>query len=154
MKSDRNWIRTRIDLGRALLILGLIVSGVGVVLQWRFSVQPINFRIVTGLGILLIGIGLSTLARYRSVLKDERAARRLEAEAHDERSLYIRGRAGFRAFWVTIAFNNVGLMWSSFANQGGVPALEGDVLWFFLAAATVVPFLVYIISLVMDEQSS
>ncbi len=45
-------------------------------------------------------------------------------------------------------------MWAGMAGFGGPPALTGDLLWWFLAGALAVPFLVYAGSMAVDEQRS
>jgi hypothetical protein len=105
-----------------------------------------------GLGILLIGIGIANLVRYRVALKDVPSARRLTAEEKDERSVLIRVRAGNKAYWVSAALIYGGLMWESFAANDKLPAITGDPLWFFLAAGVLIPFGVYITSILIDQQ--
>ena len=45
----------------------------------------------------------------------------------------------------------IALMWLSFASRGGLPAPTSDGLWYYLAAAVVVPFLVYLTSIIYDQ---
>ncbi len=47
-----------------------------------------------------------------------------------------------------------GIMWAGMAANGSLPALAGDTLWYYLAAAVVIPFGVYIVSLVVAEHRS
>lgn len=42
----------------------------------------------------------------------------------------------------------------SFAANGNLPALRGDVLWCFLAAAVLMPFGVYVGSILIDQRNS
>jgi hypothetical protein len=146
------WIKTRIRLGWVFLGVGALVAVGGIFAESQFAGQPFNFRIITGLGILLIGVGVAYLVRYGAALKDEQAARRLTVEERDERTLLIRTRAGNRAYWVSAALAYIGLMWASFAANGDLPALSGDTLW-CLAAAVLVPFSVYILSLLVDQRN-
>lgn len=44
-------------------------------------------------------------------------------------------------------------MWASFAANGSLPPLAGDALWFFLAACVLVPFGVYVASILIDQRS-
>ena len=125
----------------------------GYSLQLQFDDLPYNFRIITGLGILLAGIGVGYLVRYGAALKDEQSARRLTVEERDERTVLIRARAGNRAYWVSTALVYIGLMWASFAANGSLPALTGDALWFFLAACVLIPFGVYIPSILIDQRN-
>lgn len=153
MENRTRWIESKIRLGWIFLALGALVVIIGLLAQIQFVDSAYNFRIVTGLGILFIGIGAGYLLRYRTALNDEQAARRLNAEERDERTLLIRARAGNRAYWVTAIILYIGLMWVSFAANGSLPALSEDSLWFFLAAAVVIPFGVYAISMVIDQKS-
>jgi hypothetical protein len=91
--------------------------------------------------------------RYQAALKDSASARRLTVAELDERSVKIRTLSGYRAYWVSTGLVYTGLMWASFAANGSLPDLSGDVLWYFLAAGVVIPFGVYITS-VMIEQSN
>ena len=45
-------------------------------------------------------------------------------------------------------------MWESFAANGNLPALSGNALWYFLAAAVLVPFGVYAGSILIDQRRS
>jgi hypothetical protein len=66
----------------------------------------------------------------------------------------IRTRAGNRAWIVSAVLVWVALMWVSFASNGSVPALAGDLLWWYLAAALVLPVAVYAGSITLDERRS
>jgi hypothetical protein len=154
MPKQTNWILTRVRIGWMFLAAGVLLSLVGIFIELEYSFLPYNFRIITGMGILLIGIGVGFLIYYRDALKNELSARRVTAEERDERTLFIRARAGNRAYWVSTALVYLGLMWTSFASNGGLPALSGDVLWFFLAAGVVVPFGIYIVSILVDQRNS
>jgi hypothetical protein len=78
---------------------------------------------------------------------------RLTVEERDERTVLIRTRAGNRAYWVSTALIYLGLMWVSFAANGSLPALTGNTLWFFLAAGVLIPFGVYITSILVDQRN-
>lgn len=153
MDNRTKWIRTRIRMGWMFLAAGVLIAIVGIFAELQFANLPYNFRIVTGLGILLFGIGIGYLVRYRAALKDEQSARRLTAEERDERTVLIRARAGNKAYWVSSAFIYIGLMWASFAANGSLPDLSGNVLWFFLAAGVLVPFGVYVTSILIDQRN-
>ena len=152
MDKHTNWIAARIRLGWVFLVAGVLVASLGIFSEMAFYYLTYNFRIITGLGILLIGIGVGYLVRYRAALKDELAARRLTAEERDERTVMIRSRAGNRAYIVCALLVYLGLMWSSFASSGSLPALTGDALWFFLAACLLIPFGFYVASILVDQR--
>jgi len=153
MDSRTNWILSKFRLGWIFLAVGVVIALVGVLFETRFSDLAYNYRIITGLGILFIGIGIGYVVRYRSALKDEQSARRLSVEERDERTVMMRARAGNRAYWVSAALIYIGLMWASFAANGDLPDLAGNTLWFFLAGCVLIPFGVYVASLLVDERN-
>jgi ABC-type uncharacterized transport system permease subunit len=146
------WINRRLRLGWMLLVAGLIVAVIGILLPVLAGDLPFNARIITGLGIVLLGIGVARLVHYGAVRRDARAARRLIAEERDERTQILNARAGNRAYWISAALAYGGLMWVSLSDNGSLPPLSADALWYFLAALVVVPFIVYIASLLYDQQ--
>ena len=152
MNDSTKWIGRQLQTGRVLLVLGLILGLVGIALPKLVSNLPFDARIITGLGILLLGIGAAFLVRYSSAHKDPKVARRLAAEERDERSQMLRGRAGNRAYWVSAGMAYALLMWLSFSANGSLPELSQDALWWALAAVVVVPGVVYIASMVYDEK--
>lgn len=153
MDNRKKWISTRVRMGWMFLVAGAFISIIGIFTELQFAYLPYNFRIITGLGILLAGIGIGYLVRYRSALKDEQSARRLTVEERDERTVLICTRADNRAYWVSTALIYTGLMWASFAANGSLPALNGNALWFFLAAGVLIPFGVYITSILIDQRN-
>jgi hypothetical protein len=154
MDHNNNWILTKIKLGWIFLSAGLILGAAGIILSRNYSNLPYNFRTITGLGIFLIAIGIYNLVHYRMALKDTQVARRLTMEERDERIVFLRTRAGNRAFWMSTLLIYAGLMWVSFAANGGLPPLQGDILWNFLAAAVLIPFGVYIGSILIDQRNN
>jgi hypothetical protein len=154
MNNQKNWIKNKIRTGVVLLAAGIILSVAGILIGIQYAYLPYNFRIITGVGILLAGVGIGNLVRYGSALKDEQSARRLTIEEKDERLVQIRLRAGNKSFWVSTILVYIGLMWESFAANNSLPALSGDPLWYFLAACVLLPFGVYIASIVIDQQKS
>jgi len=153
MNNRTKWISSKIRMGWMFLATGIIVAIMGIFAELQFAYLPYNFRIITGLGILLGGIGVGYLVRYRAALKDEQSAMRLNVEERDERTVLIRTRAGNRAYWVSTALIYLGLMWVSFAANGSLPALTGNTLWFFLAVGVLIPFGVYITSILVDQRN-
>ena len=153
MNNQQIYLQNRVRIGWGLLILGVTLFAAGLILQFLFAVA-FNARIVSGLGILFAGLGLAQIIRYRSVQSNPQAVSRLVNEERDERNLQIQTRAGYRAFWVSIIMTYIVLMWLSFAINGSLPIPTLDGLWFYLAAAVVVPFSVYIGSIVYDQNIS
>ncbi|MEN4013066.1 MAG: hypothetical protein AB1453_07235 [Chloroflexota bacterium] len=153
MSNSTNWIAARVRLGWIMLAAGLLTGFTGAWAPAQFAGLPFNFRIITGVGIFLVGMGAANIVRYRAALKDERSARRITIEEHDERSLLIRHRAGYRAFWAAFVLVYSGLMWVSFAADGSLPEMSADALWYFLAASALIPMGVYILSMVVDERN-
>lgn len=153
MANNEQYIQNRVRAGWGLLVLGVILFTVGLALQHVFDVA-FNARIVSGLGIFFGGLGLAQMARYRLVQNDRTAATRLVNAERDERSQMIRAQAGSRAFWVSMGLTYAALMWLSFAASGSLPAPTPDALWFFLAAAVVIPFVVYVAGIMLGEKNS
>jgi len=154
MNNRLKWINRQWQLGWALLAVGLVFAVVGLILPLLAGSLPFNHRIITGLGILLLGIGVSILVRYGAARRDPQAALRLVSEQRDERMQLLRARAGNRAYWVSAVMAYAVLMWVSFASNGSLPELSTDTLWFFLAAVVVVPGVVYAASLAIDQGRS
>ena len=147
------WINQKKTLARIFLGTGLVVLTGGILLELLKTKQGFDPRIISGLGILFLGIGIANFVRYRSAAKNPGAASREINAEKDERMVAIRMRAGNRAFWVSIALTYACLMWESLAGNGSLPMLTSDGLWFFLAAAVVLPFVVYIASIVNDQKN-
>jgi ABC-type uncharacterized transport system permease subunit len=152
MDNRKKWIAAKIRWGWVLLAAGVLLGAAGIIIRRIYADLPYNFAIVTGLGIFLIGLGISNLVRYRAALKDEQVFMRLTVQERDERNVFMRSRAGNRAYWVSSALVYAGLMWESFAANGNLPALRGDALWYFLAAAVLIPFGVYAASILVDQR--
>jgi hypothetical protein len=133
--------------------LGIFVATVGIFIELRYSNLSYDPRIITALGILLVGVGVGHVVRYRIALKDARSATQLIVEEQDERSILIRSRAGNRAYWVSTLLAFAGLMWVSFAGNGALPEMAGDALWYFLATIVVIPFVMYVLSIMIDERN-
>jgi hypothetical protein len=152
MDNRKKWIHNRVRMGWILLALGVLGIAAGSFMELR-SYLPYNLRIITGLGILLAGIGVGYLVRYKAALKDEQSIRQLAVEERDERTVQIRARAGSRAYWVSAVLVYIALMWVSFASNGSLPELSGDTLWYFLAASVVIPFGVYVASILIDQRN-
>jgi ABC-type uncharacterized transport system permease subunit len=152
MSNPNPWSRKKIHAGWFFLIAGILVGIAGVLVE--LLVPPLLFdpRIITGLGILLAGVGIANLIRYTAALNDAQSVKRVNVEERDERSVLIRARAGNRAYWASTGLVFAGLMWASFAANDQLPELNGDTLWFFLAGAVIIPFFVYIISQIIDQK--
>jgi hypothetical protein len=148
MDNRMKWVSAKIRTGWIFLAAGVFVAVLGRFIEHQYSYLPYNLRII-----LLTGIGVGYLVRYWAALKDEQSAKRLTVEERDERTVLIRARAGNRAYWVSTVLIYTGLMWASFAANGGLPDLSGDVLWYFLAAGVLVPFGAYIVSILVDQQN-
>jgi ABC-type uncharacterized transport system permease subunit len=153
MSNSTKWINRQVRLGWLLLAAGSIVGLFGIALPGVAGDLPFNEKIITGVGILLIGVGISYLVRYAAARREPQVARRMASDELDERIQLLRGRAGNRAYWVSAGLAYAGLMWLSFAENGGLPMPTLDGIWYFLVALIVVPFIVYAASLVYDQQN-
>jgi len=154
MDNRKKWITDKIRLGGVLLAAGILLGAAGFILGRIYFNLPYNFGIISGLGIFLAGLGINNLLVYRKALTSEQVAMQLTVTERDERTVFIRSRAGNRAYWVSAALVYAGLMWESFAANGNLPALRGNTLWYFLAAAVLIPFGVYAASIVVDQHRS
>lgn len=154
MNNNLKWINRQVRFGWAFFAAGIVLSVIGIVLQRSFADLPFNARIVTGLGLLLLGVSVSYLVRYRTARRSPQAAARLISEERDERNQLIRARAGSRAYWCSAILTYALLMWISFASNGSLPMLSADALWYALAGLVILPFVLYAVSLVYDQQNS
>jgi hypothetical protein len=154
MADRRQWLRRRVVGGSVTALIGLALFAASLVAQAANPDANFDFRIVGGVGIGLAAAGLSVAIRFGVGLRDSSTGRRIVAEELDERYVSMRQRAGARAYWVSALMVFGGLMWTSWASNGKLQPLEGDFLWNFLALATVVPFLVYAASLIVDERNA
>ena len=154
MDNRKKWITDKIRLGWVLLAAGVLLGAAGFILGRIYFNLPYNFGIISWLGIFLAAIGINNLLVYRTALTNQQVAERLAVTERDERTVFIRARAGNRAYWVSTALVYAGLMWESFAANGNLPALLGNTLWYFLAAAVLIPFGVYATSIVIDQHRS
>jgi peptidoglycan/LPS O-acetylase OafA/YrhL len=152
MTDRTTWLGRRVRAGWLLLACGILVFVGSVVLSLASPDFRWNLRILGGVGMVLGGLGVSLLVRYRPAISNGEVARRLIVEERDERGIQIRQRAGQRAYWASAVLVLIGLVWASFASNGGLPALEGDLLWSCLVVAFVVPMLAYICSVLIDER--
>lgn len=151
--SNELYVAKKMRIGWILLALGAVLFLAGLIMQFWFTL-PFNTRIVAGLGIFCAGLGLSYLLRYRGAGKDRQAITRQVNEERDERNRLIRAEAGNRAFLVSMVMTYTALMWASFASNGSLPEFSPDGLWWYLAAAFVIPFGVYTASIVIGQNKS
>lgn len=102
MSDSTGWVEARVR--RALILLGagavLFLAG-GALQRWAPGL-PFDARIVSGLGILLLGVGLAQYITYHGARGDPKAASRKMIDERDERNVLLRARAGHRAFWVSL----------------------------------------------------
>jgi hypothetical protein len=149
MSDPSKWMAGKQRTMRGLLGAGMLCLLAGAALESWGRTLPFDPRILTGLGIFLFGVGAAQFLTYRLLRADNSAVSRTMVAERDERVVMIRAQAGNRAFWVSLVLGYVGLMWASFAGNGQLPALEGDVLWFYLVVLVMIPFVVYLVSYVM-----
>jgi ABC-type uncharacterized transport system permease subunit len=135
----------------SLLVLGILVFTAGLVLQFLLIVSPFDPKILSGLGIFLAGLGISQVLRYRIWGGNSQAVNRLVNEELDERNRLIRAQAGNRAFWVSMVMTYSVLLWISFSTNEKLPVITPDGMWWLMAVAFLVPFGVYIIGIVIDQ---
>lgn len=134
------------------LIAGIVCAAAGVALERANLSLGINLRLITGMGILLLGLSLSAWLRFYSAEKRPEAAQRMMAAESDERMTAIKNKAGNRGFWLSLAITYALLMWESVASNGSLPVLSEDARWFWLVAAVVLPMIVYIAGIVQGNR--
>lgn len=152
MTEQQQYLHNRVRIGWGMLVVGLVIFAAGLALQLFFTL-PFNTRVISGLGIFGIGLGVAQIVRYRAVMGNPRTAARLVNEERDERVRLIRARAGNRAFWLSLLMTYALLMWVSMASNGSLPDVGEDALWFYLASAVILPFILYVASLVHDQKN-
>jgi hypothetical protein len=152
MNNQRKWIDRQRSKGWLFLVGGVILAGVGILLGGQSANLAFNPRVVTGLGILLLGVAVSYLVRYAAARRSPQTAERLLSEERDERNQFLRTRAGNRAYWSSAVLTYILLMWISLAANGGLPALSADALWYVVVALVILPFGVYAASLYYDQK--
>ncbi len=64
MNDQEKWLKQKINTGWIFMGLGILLTLVGVYFEINFSYIPYNVSIITGLGILSLGIGIGMLVRY------------------------------------------------------------------------------------------
>ena len=152
MSNEKIWVNKKIRLGWFFVILGILFSLVGIAFEIFWSFIPYNVSIITGLGILWLGIGIGIIVKYYAAKKDSISVKRLMIEEQDERNTIIKFRAGYRGFWVSIIMVYILLLWLSLASNGSLPPIEKDLLWYIQAACVIIPFSVYVISFLIDQK--
>jgi hypothetical protein len=152
MSDQKKWLKSRIRFGWFFVGLGILFILVGVYFEINYSYIPYNVSVITGLGILWAGIGIGLIVKYMAVIKGDQTAKRMMVEEQDERNLFIRYRAGYRGFWVSIILVYVIIMWLSMAANGSLPPIGKELLWYLQVACVVIPFSVYIISWIIDQK--
>lgn len=153
MTNSAAWADRQRRIGWGLAVTGGVACAAGLTLQAVSAALPFDPRVATGFGILLLGLAIAALMRGGVGVRDSDATRRLGVEEQDERNVTIRRLAGSRAFRVSAALTYGLLMWVSISANGQLPALSPDGLWYALAAALVLPMLVYVVSVIQAQRS-
>lgn len=153
MSSNKAWADRQRRIGWTLAATAVVVGATGLTLQAVATGLPFDPRLVTGLGILLLGLAIAALMRGGVATRVSDTTKRIGVEERDERNVAIRRFAGNRAFVVSVALTYTLLMWVSFAANGQLPAISPDGLWYALAAAVVLPMVVYVGSIIAAQRS-
>ena len=154
MRSQTNWARGVLLSGLVFVTLGIVVGVLGFVLPRLVGEIAFVGRFFPATGIVLLVLGLVSLAQYAYIRHDPKAGQRMMAQERDERLQWIRARASQRAYRISASLAFLLLMWASFTAEAGLPTLAGDVLWFALTVVVVAPALVYIGSIVYEQNHS
>ncbi len=151
MNNRIHWIHRQVRIGWIFLAAGLVVGLAGVLVQRLGAGLTFNPRIITGLGILLVGIGIAYLVRYWAAARDPQAAKQVIIAERDERMRAIRARAGHRAYWVSTGLAYALLMWVSLSQGSSLPPISGDLLWGSLVVVVILPFGVFAANILYDQ---
>lgn len=154
MNSKDALIKNRLMWSKIGLAVGVLIIVAGLIAQLTQPASPYNLRLITGLGIVITGLSLGNWVLYRAANRKDQGALRTLRDEQDERIMQIKGQAGLRAYLVSAAMVFIGTIWSAFADQGSLPELAGNTLWYFLVAALVIPLLVYLLSMVLGERNN
>jgi len=153
MSSSTAWADRQRRTGWTLAVTGGAACAAGLTLQALSATLPFDPRVITGLGILLLGLAGAALMRGGVGARSSEAKRRLGVEELDERNVAIRRLAGSRAYRVSAALTYALLMWVSISANGQLPPLSPDGFWYALAAAFLLPMLVYLGSVIQAQRS-
>ena len=151
MRKATSLRKSKLMWGLALLAAGLLIIIVGLVLPRLVDISAFNPRLIPAAGVVLVGVGIAYLGQYATIRLDPEAGRQLLIQATDERFRLIRARAGSRAFWVSIVMTYIILLWVALAASGNIPALSDNTLTFILAAAVIVPMVVYVVGFIYEQ---
>ena len=152
MDNHIKHIKKQQKTGYFLVGSGVVVMLVGIILTITISSPAFNLRIITGLGILLVGLGIARMVKYRLTATDPQSTARVVNTERDERLKLLRDRSGHRAYLVSAVMAYALLMWVSFADSGSLPRLSDDALWFALSAVVVLPAVVFMASYLYEDK--
>jgi len=140
VKIRRGW--TLFGLGMVLIVGGILLN------QSHFLM---NNRLVSALGVLVVGISIGVLVKYLTLKRHPEVAQRVMAEEDDERSRAIHDRAGRRGF--EAAMGLLALVFIVY-SAGSITVYQSDPdpVWWFLAFLVSVPLAVYIFFLVHYQE--
>ncbi len=153
MNSMEKYTNKHRSFARIFLVAGLITVAAGIALERTQPAFGIDPRLITAAGILLLGLSLGSWVRYFTAKKDPQTTLRTINAESDERMTAIKNQAGQRGFWAALAITYGLLMWESVSSNGALPVLSEDGRWLWLAAAVVLPMIVYIVSIIQGNKA-
>ncbi len=115
MNQQEKYVNTKLRLSTIFLVVGVILFVAGILLQISDLNLPFNVRIISGLGIFLVGVAIAYRVKYGSAKKDPLATQRLVNAERDERMVLIRAKAGNRAYFCSAILTYGLLLWVSYA---------------------------------------
>lgn len=151
MNNQTNWSKNILTWGLALVGLGIIVAVAGILLPGLVNGMSLPAGLVPGVSLFLMLLGIVSLGQYAFVRSHPKAGKQMWIDERDERTQFIRARAGQRAYSLSSALAFFLLIWATFAGDVGLPIMAGNVLWFSLLAVVVLPFVVYIGSITYEQ---
>ncbi len=146
MDNKTKFIKTKKMQGILLICAGVILVFPALILNQQMSLQ-VYLKLAKGLGLFLILWGIWTLFRTRSYLRNPAVLNQDSIQSTDERSSWIRYRAGSNAFYTGAGLTYLALLVIGVTNK----PIDPNLAWWALAGIVVATLLMYIISLVVYE---
>lgn len=152
MNNQNDYLKKQQKTGYYMIGAGIITALVGIIMESIIRNPSFNLRIITAIGILLIGLGFGRVLKYRLTASDPQSAARLVNTEKDERRKFLRDRSGFRAYIISGILAYILLMWVSFADSDSLPRLSDDALWYALVAVVVLPAVTFMVSYLYEDK--
>jgi hypothetical protein len=131
--------------GWTILGIGIILDIFGLWGSYYFSFANPNGRLMVLPGIFITAWGAGILGKYILAGSDPETAKKLQISEKDERLIYVKSRAGYDAFYLSIPANVIGLLVYTYLTRNNTGL---DIFWFYLVFLVAIPVVVYFIRLI------